>query len=309
MSVPPPAPHLHWVEEPELEDPIVLAAFEGWSDAGGAASTAARYVRDHFGASEIGTIEAEDFFDFTVARPFVRLVDGQRIIEWPATTVHVARLPDSTHDLVVLIGHEPQLRWRTFADHVVSVAQKVGARHVVTLGALLADVPHTRPVQVFGTTDNHELSDRLGLMPSTYEGPTGIVGVLGARLRESGLSTASIWASVPAYVSSAPSPKAALALVEKISVVLGVPLPRTDLEIASEVYEREISDLVAEDERTAEFVEDLEEDFDARELEDDLDSGNMEDMFRGNETASISDNPGELVAEVEDFLRRHPGRG
>jgi len=303
----------------------VLAAFEGWSDAGGAASTAARYVRDHFGASEIGTIEAEDFFDFTVARPFVRLVDGQRIIEWPATTVHVARLPDSTHDLVVLIGHEPQLRWRTFADHVVSVAQKVGARHVVTLGALLADVPHTRPVQVFGTTDNdvphtrpvqvfgttdnHELSDRLGLMPSTYEGPTGIVGVLGARLRESGLSTASIWASVPAYVSSAPSPKAALALVEKISVVLGVPLPRTDLEIASEVYEREISDLVAEDERTAEFVEDLEEDFDARELEDDLDSGNMEDMFRGNETASISDNPGELVAEVEDFLRRHPGRG
>ncbi|SVC71790.1 uncharacterized protein METZ01_LOCUS324644, partial [marine metagenome] len=244
MSVPPPAPHLHWDQEPTLEDPIVLAAFEGWNDAGEAASTAARYVRDHFVADEVGTIEAEDFFDFTVARPFVHLVDGQRIIEWPATTVYVASLPDATHDLVVLVGHEPQLRWRTFADHVASVARRVGAHHVVTLGALLADVPHTRPVQVFGSTDNTDLADRLGLMPSEYQGPTGIVGVLGARLRESGLSTASLWASVPAYVSSAPSPKAALALVEKVSVVLGVPLPSTDLQIASAAYERQISDLV-----------------------------------------------------------------
>jgi len=307
MSVSPPTPHLHWDQEPTLKDPIVLAAFEGWNDAGEAASTAARYVRDHFDADEVGTIEAEDFFDFTVARPFVRLVDGRRIIEWPATTVHVASLPGATHDLVVLVGHEPQLRWRTFADHVVSVAQQVGARHVVTLGALLADVPHTRPVQIFGSTDNTELSERLGLMPSEYQGPTGIVGVLGARLRESGLSTASLWASVPAYVSSAPSPKAALALVEKISVVLGVPLPSTDLQIASAAYERQISDLVAEDERTAEFVEDLEANFDLQDAED----ASIEDLFIGVESAdvaSISDDPESLVAEVEDFLRNNPGR-
>lgn len=285
----------------------MLAAFEGWNDAGEAASTAARYVRNHFDAHEVGTIEAEDFFDFTVARPFVRLVDGRRIIEWPATTVHVANLPDATHDLVVLVGHEPQLRWRTFADHVVSVAQQVGARHVVTLGALLADIPHTRPVQIFGSTDNIELSDRLGLMPSEYQGPTGIVGVLGAHLRDSGLSTASLWAGVPAYVSSTPSPKAALALVEKISVVLGVPLPSTDLQIASAAYERQISDLVAEDERTAEFVEDLEANFDLQDAED----ASIEDLFIGVDSAdvaSISDDPESLVAEVEDFLRNNPGR-
>ena len=273
----------------------MLAAFEGWNDAGEAASTAARYVRDHFDAHEVGTIEAEDFFDFTVARPFVRLVNGRRIIEWPATTVHVASLPGATHDLVVLVGHEPQLRWRTFADHVV------------TLGALLADVPHTRPVQIFGSTDNIELSDRLGLMPSEYQGPTGIVGVLGAHLRDSGLSTASLWAGVPAYVSSTPSPKAALALVEKISVVLGVPLPSTDLQIASAAYERQISDLVAEDERTAEFVEDLEANFDLQDAED----ASIEDLFIGVDSAdvaSISDDPESLVAEVEDFLRNNPGR-
>ena len=176
----------------------------------------------------------------------------------------------------------------------------------MTLGALLADIPHTRPVPVFGLADEPELSDRLGIRPSTYEGPTGIVGVLGARLRECGLSTASLWASVPSYISSAPSPKAALALVEKISVVLGVPLPRTDLEIASEAYVAQISELVAEAEEDGipELVQAFEEDYDEQ---GGPDRGN--DRLRGvdaSDVASIADDPEALVAEVEDFLRNHP---
>ena len=301
-----PAPHLHWDKRPDLERPVVLAAFEGWNDAGEAASTAARYVRDHFDATPVGTIEAEDFFDFTVARPFVHLRGGQRVIKWPTTTVYAGSIAGAPNDLVVLIGHEPQLRWRTFTDHVVAVADALGASHVVTLGALLADIPHTRPVPVFGLADEPELSDRLGIRPSTYEGPTGIVGVLGARLRECGLSTASLWASVPSYISSAPSPKAALALVEKISVVLGVPLPRTDLEIASEAYVAQISELVAEAEEDGipELVQAFEEDYDEQ---GGPDRGN--DRLRGvdaSDVASIADDPEALVAEVEDFLRNHP---
>jgi len=300
MRAPLPTPHLRWSEQPSLEQPIVLAAFEGWNDAGEAASTAARYVRDHFDARQIGSIEAEDFFDFTVARPFVRLEGGNRCIDWPSTDVYAATISGGSHDLVILMGHEPQLRWRTFAEHVAAVIERLGACRIVTLGALLADVPHTRPVQIFGTSEERDLAERLGLAPSSYQGPTGIVGVLGTYLRDTGLSTSSLWASVPAYVSNAPSPKAALALVENISVVLGVPLPNTDLQIMADEYERQISRLVSEDQRTAEFVEELEADFDSQEPCDPPLTPET------NEVRNTSDNPESLVAEVEDFLRNNP---
>jgi proteasome assembly chaperone (PAC2) family protein len=161
----------------------------------------------------------------------------------------------------------------------------MGATMVCTLGALLTDVPHTRPTQVYGGTDDPVLAARLTLSPSTYEGPTGIVGVLSAGLRERGVTTASFWASVPSYVSNAPSPKAALALVDRLCHVLAVNVPRTDLEIAAAAYERQVSDLVAEDDDTVEYVEQLEADFDEE----------------------TTDNPDQLVAEVEDFLRNQPG--
>ncbi len=286
------APHLRWTGDVDIEAPVLLAAFEGWNDAGEASSTAARYLRDHFASEAVATIEAEDFFDFTVARPFVRLdEDDRRIIEWPTTTLYTAQVPGCDHDLATLIGHEPQLRWRTFADHVLEVAQAVGAQRVITLGALLADVPHTRPVQVYGSTNDHDLAQRLALTPSSYEGPTGIVGVLASRLRDAGMPIASFWASVPAYVSNAPSPKAALALVNRICDVLDLSITCTDLEIASAAYVRQVSDVIAEDEDTADYVEQLETDFDEE-----------------AEASGIADNPDRLVAEVEDFLRNHPGQ-
>jgi proteasome assembly chaperone (PAC2) family protein len=284
-----PAPHLIWnVNEmpTDLRSPILIAAFEGWNDAGEASSTAARYVRDHFEAEHVATIDAEDFFDFTVARPNVCIDDNDaRQIVWPSTGIHVARIPGSAHDLVCAIGHEPQLRWRTFVDHLAITAEAFGATMVCTLGALLTDVPHSRPTQVYGGTDDAALARRLDLSPSTYEGPTGIVGVLAAGLRDRGVSTASFWASVPAYVSNVPSPKAALALVERLCQVLEVDVPRTDLEIAAAAYVRQVTELVAEDDGTMEYVEQLEADFD-------------------EETA---DDPDSLVAEVEDFLRNQPG--
>ena len=286
---PNPAPHLIWnVDEmpTDLRSPILIAAFEGWNDAGEASSMAARYVRDHFEAEHVATIDAEDFFDFTVARPNVCIDDNDaRQIVWPSTGIHVARIPGSAHDLVCAIGHEPQLRWRTFVDHLAITAEAFGATLVCTLGALLTDVPHSRPTQVYGGTDDADLARRLDLSPSTYEGPTGIVGVLAAGLRDRGVSTASFWASVPAYVSNVPSPKAALALVERLCQVLEVDVPRTDLEIAAAAYVRQVTELVAEDDGTMEYVEQLEADFD-------------------EETA---DDPDSLVAEVEDFLRNQPG--
>ena len=282
-------PHLIWnVDEmpTDLRSPILIAAFEGWNDAGEASSTAARYVRDHFEAEHVATIDAEDFFDFTVARPNVCIDDNDaRQIVWPSTGIHVARIPGSAHDLVCAIGHEPQLRWRTFVDHLAITAEAFGATMVCTLGALLTDVPHSRPTQVYGGTDDAALARRLDLAPSTYEGPTGIVGVLAAELRDRGVSTASFWASVPAYVSNVPSPKAALALVERLCQVLEVDVPRTDLEIAAAAYVRQVTELVAEDDSTMEYIEQLEADFD-------------------EETA---DDPDSLVAEVEDFLRNQPG--
>jgi len=283
------APHLIWNVDKvptDLRSPVLVAAFEGWNDAGEASSTAARYVRDHFQAEHVATIEAEDFFDFTVARPNVRLDEHDvRQIVWPSTGIHVARIPSAEHDLVCAIGHEPQLRWRSFVDHLAITAEAMGATMVCTLGALLTDVPHTRPTQVYGGTDDPVLAARLTLSPSTYEGPTGIVGVLSAGLRERGVTTASFWASVPSYVSNAPSPKAALALVDRLCHVLAVNVPRTDLEIAAAAYERQVSDLVAEDDDTVEYVEQLEADFDEE----------------------TTDNPDQLVAEVEDFLRNQPG--
>jgi len=286
---PNPAPHLIWnVDEmpTDLRSPILIAAFEGWNDAGEASSTAARYVRDHFEAEHVATIDAEDFFDFTVARPNVCIDDNDaRQIVWPSTGIYVARIPDSNHDLVCAIGHEPQLRWRTFVDHLAITAEAFGASMVCTLGALLTDVPHSRPTQVYGGTDDEELALRLDLSPSTYEGPTGIVGVLAAGLRDRGITTASFWASVPAYVSNLQSPKAALALVERLSHLLEVDVPCIGLEIEAASYECQVTELVAEDDGTMEYVEQLEADFDEETAED----------------------PDSLVAEVEDFLRNQPG--
>ncbi len=252
--------HVRWTTRPTLRDPVVIAAFEGWNDAGDAATTAARYLVDRWDAEQVADVDPEEFFDFTATRPEVRLDDeGLREIVWPATDIFAATIPTTEQDVLLIIGTEPQLRWRTYCAELTEVAQLHGARLCMTLGALLAEVPHTRPTPIVGTAYEPEVVAGLELQPSRYEGPTGIVGVLHDAWRRAGLRSASLWATVPAYVPGAPSPKAALALVERAAAMLQTWIPTTDLEIASASYERQVSELVDADEETATYVASLEE--------------------------------------------------
>lgn len=285
---------IQWKNEELLEDlnsPVLIAAFEGWNDAGEAATSAVKYFQDRFSAVKIGTIESEEFFDFTISRPVIEIPDEQREIIWPATEIYVAKMFDSEHDLVIIGGHEPQLRWQTFTDQIIEIASITESHMVVTLGSLLTDIPHSRPVKVFGSSDDSDLAKRLNLPPSTYEGPTGIVGVINSVLREKGIPSMSLWAGVPSYVSGATSPKAALALVERLAEILQIGIACTDLEIASAAYERQINELIAEDMDTTEYVNQLEEDFDNK-----------------SEVDEQEGNPELLVSEVEDFLRNQTGQ-
>jgi proteasome assembly chaperone (PAC2) family protein len=251
--------HVTWHSRPTLESPVLVAAFEGWNDAGDAASGTVQYLVDRFNGELCAEIDPEEFLDFTSSRPQVKIGDdGERTIEWPATRVYAVELPGGGGDALLMIGSEPQLKWRTFCEQIVSIARETGCRLIVTLGALVAEVPHSRPVPVVGTVTDSGLQSELGLAPSTYEGPTGIVGVLGAACRDAGFPSASLWAAVPTYVPTAPSPKATLALLERTSEVLGMWVPTTDLEIAAASYERQVSELVQEDDETSDYVTQLE---------------------------------------------------
>ena len=274
--------HVRWKRRPALQGPVVIAAFEGWNDAGDAASTAGRWLRDRWAPEVVADIDCEDFFDFTTTRPQVRLDGDVRKIDWPITDVSVG--DGAGVDAVVVLGHEPQLRWRTFTEQVVGVCREVDASMVLTLGALLAEVPHTKPTQVMGTAVDQATIDRLGLARSRYEGPTGIVGVLMDAVHAAGFPSASLWAAVSAYVPGAPSPKAALALVQRAADLLTIPVDVTDLQIASAAYERQVTDVVDDDEEMTEYVARLEE----RWTDDDEPS------------------PASLVEEVERFLREQP---
>ena len=251
---------MRWTAHPELREPVVIAAFEGWNDAGDAATTAARYLIERWEAERVADIDPEDFYDFTSTRPNVSLDDdGHRRIEWPSTEIHAATIPDTDKDVLIIVGTEPQLRWRTYTGALTEIARSQGARLCITLGALLAEVPHTRPTPVVGTAYEADVVAGLELQPSGYEGPTGIVGVLHDAWRQAGLRSASLWATVPSYVPGAPSPKAALALIERTAAMLETWIATTDLEIASASYERQVSELVDADEETATYVSALEE--------------------------------------------------
>jgi predicted ATP-grasp superfamily ATP-dependent carboligase len=277
--------HLHWDAHPELHQPVVIAAFEGWNDAGEAATAAVSHLIECWGARSFAWIDPEEFYDFTATRPSVRLVgDGDRVIDWPDNRFHVSR-GEAQVDVVLVRGIEPQLRWRTFSAEVLDVASALGARLVLTLGALLADVPHSRPTPVFGTSYAPDVSDALHLEPSRYEGPTGIVGVLHEECRARDINSASLWATVPSYVASAPSPKAALALVERVGGMLGIDVPVGDLADATAEYEEQITELVEEDPETLSYVRHLEEQHDQEQA-----AGDPADVAG-------------LVAEVERFLR------
>jgi predicted ATP-grasp superfamily ATP-dependent carboligase len=271
---------------PALEHPILIAAFRGWNDGGQGASLATGYLAKLWDATRFAEIDPENFFDFQATRPHVSLEDGlTRRIDWPSTTFYNGRPPGFDRDVVLLLGMEPNLRWRTFSDLVVGFLQELRIELVVTLGALLADVPHTRPCPVTGSATDQELVERLGLSASRYEGPTGIVGVLHDACRQAELPSASLWAAVPHYVSLTPSPKAALALCERLGDLLGTQIDTRELAEAAENYSEQVSEAVASDPDTAAYIEELEQRADTLAEEAELPSGEA------------------LAAELTRFLR------
>jgi proteasome assembly chaperone (PAC2) family protein len=250
---------LHVARRPSLDRPVLIAAFRGWNDGGQGASLAAGYLAKTWDARRFAEVDPEGFFDFQATRPHVRLEGGlTRRIDWPETVFFHARPEGLGRDAVLLLGAEPNLRWRTFAGLIVEFAHELGVELVVTLGALLADVPHTRPAPVTGSATDPEVIERLGLQASRYEGPTGIVGVLHDACKRAGIASASLWAAVPHYVSLAPSPKAAAALCERLGTLLGAEIETTELDEAAAAYVRQVSEAIAADEETAAYVEELE---------------------------------------------------
>lgn len=252
---------LVWERRPDgLRAPALVCAFEGWNDAASAASSALRFVGESLEAKRFAVIEPEEFFDFQATRPQIRLVDGRyREISWPEIEIWEARAPRAPRDLVLLSGSEPSFRWKQFTRLIVDLAEALGTQLVVTLGALLADVPHTRPVTVTGLASDDQIATRIGLDRANYEGPTGITGVLHSACAEAGLPSASLWAAVPHYIASAPNPKASLALARKLESLVGVTFDASELEGAAADYERQVDLAVQSDPEVRAFVERLEE--------------------------------------------------
>ncbi len=287
--------HVRWIDDDlTLTNPVVVAAFTGWNDAGDAASTALRTMIETSGATAIAEIDPEPFTDFATVRPHVVLDERRnRSILWPTVGVWGASLPGS--DVVLVLGPEPALRWRTFCEQVTGIAHRFAAPMGFTLGALLADVPHTRRTQIIGTATDAALVERFDLERSRYEGPTGIVGVLHDALSRSGLPTASLWAAVPGYASQLPSPRAASALLERLCSMMGTPAPVTAIANQISDYDAQVDALIADDDDLVTYV---------RRLETMVDEISDDDDELADDTIDDTD-PGRLAAEVEQFLREH----
>jgi proteasome assembly chaperone (PAC2) family protein len=271
---------------PELRRPVLVASFRGWNDGGQGASLAGGYLAKQWGAARFAEIDAETFYDFQATRPHVSLDDGMmRKLEWPDNGFFHAPIPGTGRDAVILLGTEPNLRWKTFSNLVLGLVQDLGVERVVTFGSLLADVPHTRPAPVTAAATDEALMEELGLEPSRYEGPTGIVGVLLDACRSAGISSLSLWAAVPHYVSLAPSPRAALSLVRRFGELMQIDVNVAELEQAADEYSEQVSEAVASDADTAAYVEELERRVDMLSAEEELPSGDS------------------LAAELTRFLR------
>jgi proteasome assembly chaperone (PAC2) family protein len=265
---------------------VLLAAFEGWNDAGDAATSAIEHLEEEWGARAVAAIDPDEYYDFQVNRPLVQLVDGvTRKVTWPTTRISVCSPPGAERDVVLVRGLEPNMRWRGFCAELVAIGTQLGVELVVTLGALLADSPHTRPVPVSGTTSDPGTAASLGLESSRYEGPTGIVGVFQDACTQAGMTSVSFWAAVPHYVAQPPCPKATVALLRRVEDLLDIPVPLADLPERSRSWERQVDELAAEDSDVAEYIASLEE----REPETDLPEAS-----------------GDAIAkEFERYLRRH----
>jgi proteasome assembly chaperone (PAC2) family protein len=285
------ADELRILERPGLTRPVLISAFRGWNDGGQGASLAGGYLAKSWDAERFAEIDPEEFFDFQATRPHVSLVEGMtRRIDWPENAFYHASLPGTDRDAVLLLGIEPNLRWRAFASLVLDLAQDLGVEMFVSLGALLADVPHTRPAPVTGTASDPELVQQLGVSASRYEGPTGIVGVLHDACRKAGIASVSLWAAVPHYVSLTPSPRAAQALCDRLGELLEADIDTRELKEAADAYSEQVSEAVSADEETASYVEELERRADELGDEFDIPSGDA------------------LAAELTRYLREHEAR-
>ncbi|MDM7831015.1 PAC2 family protein [Cellulomonas edaphi] len=272
------------------DETVLLAAFEGWNDAGSAATQALEHLHDVWAADQVDELDPEEYHDFQVNRPQVGPgPDGKRGITWPTTAIAVATTPRG-RTVVLVHGIEPSMRWRHYCDEVLGIAASLGVRTVVTVGALLADVPHTRPIPVTSTSEDPELREALGLEPNSYEGPTGIVGVLQHEAAHRGLNAMSLWAAVPHYVAHPPSPKATLAVLRRLEQLLGEPVPLGELVDDAAAWQAGVDELAGEDSEIAEYVHQLEE---------------------AKDTADLPEASGEAIAqEFERYLRRRdPGLG
>src|SRR3989440_295634 len=287
------AEELRIVARPSLREAVLISAFRGWNDGGQGASLAGGYLAKTWEAERFAEIEPENFYDFEATRPHVSLVEGQtRHIDWPENAFYHSSIPGLDRDAVLMLGIEPNLRWRTFTGMIVELARDLGVEMMITLGSLLADVPHTRPSPVTGGATDPELIERLGLQRSRYEGPTGIVGVLHDACNQARIPSVSLWAAVPHYVSLAPSPRAALALCQRLGEILGADVDTAELDEAAERYSEQVSEAVAADEGTAAYVAQLEQRAEMIDEEGNLPSGES------------------LAAELTRFLReRERGNG
>ncbi len=286
---------LIWDRRPDdLRAPAMVCAFQGWNDAGDAASSAVSFLASALDARRFARIDSEEFYDFQANRPSIRFdADERREISWPMVEIFEASAPRAPRDLVLVQGVEPSMRWRAFTSHMVDLAEALGVQVVVTMGALLGDVPHTRPVAMTGHASDAALLERLGIQASSYEGPTGIVGVLHTACAQAGLPSASLWAAVPHYVAAASNPKAALALLRRIEVLIGVSVDVSELETSAADYERQVGMAVRSDPDIQAFVERLEQAADSEEqiVPEDVPSGDI------------------LASEFQRFLRQRGREG
>ena len=267
------------IDDSSTKEPIMVIAFAGWNDAGGASTWAIRSLIEKTIATEILTFNSEEFYDFSRERPTVHLNGESRFLSWPKNTISLS----NDGSLLLMEGVEPQLNWQTFTQNILAEAKKYNVSMIITLGSLLAEVPHSRPVLIHGVSENTEINRTYGLQTSSYEGPTGIIGVINQLSTDAGIPNMSFWATVPNYVAGAESPKAALALIERLKTTLNLSLNTTDLEIASSAYERQINQIIEGDEDTSKYVDELEDSYDAGDYE----------------VAS----PEDFVKDVENFLR------
>ncbi|HLC42118.1 MAG TPA: PAC2 family protein [Methylomirabilota bacterium] len=280
-----------------LRRPLLVMAFAGWNDAAEAATTAARYLKQAVAGTKFAEIDPEEFYHFGLSRPYVRFKPGsetEREIVWPATEFSVSQRSDLPRDLIIGVAAEPHLRWKTYCATVLDLAKRLNVSLVVTLGALLAEVPHTRPVRLVGGASDPELAARLGIRPTRYEGPTGIVGTLNTISRDAGLPTATVWANVPHYVSGMENPKAALALVQRVLGLMNASLDLTDLEEAARQYDAQLNEAVSQNQKIMKYIRELE----AKEIE------SVDEDPRRFDAEGELPPADQLISEIDQFLRQ-----